>query len=519
VLSRQPAAEPLLGCEVPRIFTPPLRPLTSETSYGFSVIEFATEVLEITLFPWQKWLLIHALETLPGGALRFRTVVVLVARQNGKSTLSQVLALWFMFVKACALIIGTAQDLDVAEEIWQGAVDIVEAIPELDEQKQSVVMTNGKKSLDLLTRDLKPGGPRYKVKAANRRAGRSLSADLVLLDELREHQNWLAWAAVTKTTMARAAAQIWALSNAGDITSVVLRHLRRMAHKSLGDPDGWVAMLEAREKLAQAVDEAFAEAGLDFGQETDDSLFLAEWSARPDRPKWDRRGWAEANPALNHPNGIAERTMASACATDPGEVFSVECLCQWLEGSMETLFGRGKWSACQVPEAKRPKVRLVVGVAVSWDRQWTSIGVAAWFDGKKILVGAHERRQGTAWAPKYLKKLQRKLRCAVVIDSRGPAKSLRDDLELEGVDVTTYSTEEVLDACAGVFDRVQEQVIVHMGDSELDSAVDGAQWRPVGDRQALGRKTSTSEVSMLEAVILAAREVWLNDYAIRDSFL
>jgi len=214
------------------VFTPPLRRLTPKTSLGYSVIEFAETILEIDLYPWQRWLLIHALELLRDNTFRFRNVVVLVARQNGKSTLSQVLALWFMYVYGFELVIGTAQDLDVAEEIWQGAVDYVEESPDLLEQWQRTVKVNGQKSLELKT------GQRYKVKAANRRAGRGLSGDLILLDELREHQSWDSWAAVTKTTMARAEAQVWALSNAGDASSIVLRYLRKMAHAAIGDPDG-----------------------------------------------------------------------------------------------------------------------------------------------------------------------------------------------------------------------------------------------------------------------------------------
>ena len=52
----------IIGKEVPRIFTPPLRELTPDTSIGFEVIDFAKDVLEMELIPWQKWLLIHALE-------------------------------------------------------------------------------------------------------------------------------------------------------------------------------------------------------------------------------------------------------------------------------------------------------------------------------------------------------------------------------------------------------------------------------------------------------------------------
>lgn len=185
------------GSETPRIFTPPLRELTPETSLGFSVIAFADDILEIVLLPWQKWLLVHMLELLPDGSLRFGIVVVLVARQNGKSTLSQVLALWFMMVQGWPLVLGTAQDLDVAEEVWQGAVDMLEDDPGLAPLIHAVVKTNGKKALVLKPGPVS-GRTRYKVKAANRRAGRGLSGNLILLDELREHQNWLAWGAITK---------------------------------------------------------------------------------------------------------------------------------------------------------------------------------------------------------------------------------------------------------------------------------------------------------------------------------
>src|SRR5699024_3176801 len=107
-----------------------------------------------------------------------------------------------------------------------------EETPDLAALADRPIKVNGKKTIRLKS------GERYKVKAANRRAGRGLSGDLILLDELREHQSWDAWAAITKTTMARPAAQIWALSNAGDASSIVLRYLRKQAHEALGDPDG-----------------------------------------------------------------------------------------------------------------------------------------------------------------------------------------------------------------------------------------------------------------------------------------
>src|SRR6202043_3003669 len=69
------------------------------------------------------------------------------------------------------------------------------------------------------------GGGRYKIAAANRKAGRGLSIDELNIDELREQRNWAAWSALSKTTMARPLAQIWCMSNAGDDESVVLNQL------------------------------------------------------------------------------------------------------------------------------------------------------------------------------------------------------------------------------------------------------------------------------------------------------
>ena len=223
---------PLLGYETPRIFTPPLRELTPQTSHGFAAVRFAEDVLGLKLMPWQKWILIHALELRPDGLYRFRTVVLLVARQNGKTMLMLVLALWHIYARGSRTVIGTAQDLVNAEKAWAEAVAMAESEPELAELIANIVQQTGKKALVL------EDGEQYRVAAASRRGARGFSGDLVLLDELREHQSWDSWAASTKTTLARPKAQVWCFSNAGDFLSIVLRYLRASAHQELGWPDG-----------------------------------------------------------------------------------------------------------------------------------------------------------------------------------------------------------------------------------------------------------------------------------------
>lgn len=279
-----------VGCEVARLFTPPAGSLTPATSRGFEAVTFAEDVLGLELMPWQRWLLLHALELAPDGSYRFRTLLVLCARQNGKTTLMQVLALWRMFVDRAGLVIGTAQNLSMAEETWDGALSMAEGVPDLAAEVEHVSRVNGDKHLRLTT------GERYKVTAASRRGGRGLSSDLVLLDELREHQDWQAWSAVTKTTMARPAPMVAGFSNAGDGHSVVLSSLRDRALAAASDPTS--------------------------------TLGIFEWSALDGCPIDDPAAWAQANPALGHRMGV--QAIRSALETDPEDVIRCEVLCQWV---------------------------------------------------------------------------------------------------------------------------------------------------------------------------------------------
>lgn len=485
-----------VGCEQPRVFTPPLRRLTPRTTRGFSCIDFAADVLGIELYPWQKWLLVHALETLPDGSFRFRNVVVLVARQNGKSTLSQVLALWFMYVLQRDLVIGTAQDLDVAEEIWQGAVDLVEETPELDALKDRVVKVNGKKSLELVT------GERYKVKAANRRAGRGLSGELILLDELREHQSWDAWGAITKTTMARPDAQVWALSNAGDASSVVLRYLRKMAHAGLGDPDG----INAADDPAAAADLSETPDDDDVVPD-DDSLGIFEWSAPPGCDLWDIDGWAQGNPSLGY--AITERTISSAAKTDPDWVFRTEVLCQWSDGTLEGPFPPGTWEACR-DDTSRVAADSPVSlcVDVSWDRSYAYIGAAGRRDDGLLHVEVLARRAGTEWVVPWLTSHERDVKVqgtpVAVQVSGSPAASLVDALREADIEVVEWKGSDLGAATGAFYDLVRNGGVRHLPQPLLDVAASTAVVRPILDSYVWDRKRSPTDIAPLVAVTGAA---------------
>ena len=141
------------GKTEPRIYTPPLRELTPETSLGFAAIEYAENTLHKQLYPWQKWALIHSLEiigNLDGDwKFRFREVLFLISRQNGKTVLSEVVASFFQNILGVQSIFGTSLSLDKAEEVWEAVVRDQQDIPDLALEIDHVSRGNGGKKLVL----------------------------------------------------------------------------------------------------------------------------------------------------------------------------------------------------------------------------------------------------------------------------------------------------------------------------------------------------------------------------------
>lgn len=484
----------LLGSTEPRIYTKPLRKLTGETTLGFAFIAFAKEVLKMDLLPWQEWLAIHALELNEDGSFRFRIILILISRQNGKSEFGKALAAFFLYVIGTPLIIGTAQSLEVAEEVWDGTVDLVESIPELAAEIEKVSRRNGGKALRLV------GGERYKIAAATRKGGRGLSSDLILMDELREHTNWDAWGAVSKTTMARPNALIWCMSNAGDGQSVVLDHLRKQAHMALGDPDG-VYSNDSMPAEAEPIENG--------------TLGLFEWSAEPDCWIGDRRQWAMANPSLGY-GFLTEKALESAKATDPEHVFRTENLCQWVKAAILQPFPNNAWEAGIDESSEIPMTEdLFFGIDMSENRTHTSISVCGMRADGLWHVETVAHRVGFTWAVDWLAKQAAKGEIEVALQGRGaPISSYINDLEaIEGLNLTKCEGRDVGSWCGRFYDAVMASSpdsdsdsvpVMHRSQPVLDGAAQIAQKKSLGDGAwGWDRKKSIDDISPLVSCTMA----------------
>jgi phage terminase large subunit-like protein len=156
------------GVTAPRVYTKPLRRLTEKTSLGFAAIEYSKTVLHKELYPWQEWALIHSLEIVGNLAkdwhFRYRTVLFLISRQNGKTVLSEVIASFFLNVLQVESIFGTSLSLDKAEEVWEAVIRDQETLPELSADIDRVSGTNGNKRLILSENHQKKQIPAFSIK-------------------------------------------------------------------------------------------------------------------------------------------------------------------------------------------------------------------------------------------------------------------------------------------------------------------------------------------------------------------
>jgi hypothetical protein len=422
--------------------TPPRRALTPETSRGFDLVEFAREV-GLPLLPWQEHAAIAALELNPDGTYRYRTVLILVGRQSGKTTFLKVWALWRMYRDDARLVLGAAQSLDIAREAWQGSVELA---AEADLPVGKVRQANGEQCL------WTQAGARYRITAATRGAGRGLSVDMLIMDEVREQRDWQAWSALSKTILARPKGQVVCISNAGDDESVVLNSLREAA-------------------LAGK----------------DDTIGLFEWSAPDGCDLNDPEAWVQSLPGLGHI--VSESTVRSAIATDPPAVARTELLCQHVT-SMDSAIEPAGWQAGSDPAGSLGPLRgsLTAGIDVSLDGNHVALVAAATAPDGRVRVEPVAAWDTTLDARRELPEILAKLNPQQVAwFPGGPAAALAPILSalpnarpINGADLAA--------CCMGFADLARAGMIVHNADALLDGQVAKASKLTRGDGFVFTRK-------------------------------
>lgn len=467
-----------VGSISPRLFTPSIY----EHSLGPEVEAFA-DLAGMPLMPWQSWLFNAAMElrepwndrenTRPN--FRYRTVVVLVARQNGKTTVMALRALFGMFRLRELLVMSMAQNLKIAMEAWQSGVLIAESTYALSDHIATVRRSNGSEQLRL------ENGSRWLVVASNQGL-RGLSSDLVLLDEAREQHDTTVWTAADKTRSAKPHSQAWSFSNAGDADSVLLNGWQARGHELCNDPT------------------------------EDDSFGFFEWSADPNGDPSDRHQWAMANPALGYT--IAPEVVAAELRQDTPEAFLTERLCirvthlgAWLPS--------GLWDSLAEPAAVLPSdARVVFAVDASPSLEHAVCVVAgALPDGSTYVELARDfvatpgRPVPSAVAEFVPGLLDRHPGAECVYDAQGPLAATLGDLSAAGMSVRALEASEVNRACDRFYELAVSRRLVHRGDSMLAAHVGNASPNSHGLAWKFQRRHGSGPINALIAAVMATHVV------------
>jgi hypothetical protein len=454
-----------VGSTVPRIWTPPLGELTPDTSYGFEAINYLREI-RYPLLPWQEWAAIHGGELLPDGRPRFRIYLVIVSRQNGKTTLPVGLSVFWQFKERQPLTFGTSTQLPYAKESWTKAVNLVKRTPELAGQHAP-----GRKWYRLTNGDVESFSNedcRYKVGAANAEGGRSLTINRGIADELRQHHSYEAWEAM-EPACSPWDAQLWALSNAGDRRSIVLNDLQDAARE-------------------------FIETGVG-----DPRLGIAEWSAPDDADPEDVDALLQANPRVGHGLDLDVLIEAGRRAKRLGGQaltgFKTERMCIRVR-LLNAAVDPRRWTECLEPgDLAEHRKRMAACFEVSPEGDHATLGVAAIVDGELVRVETVDEWTG----PRAAAELESALPFWVeLVRPRvlgwlpsGPgaavAASMRRTRWPRGVRVEEIRGETAA-VCMGFAKEVAANTLRHSGQEMLDAQLAGAEWQTVGGTRVFARR-------------------------------
>jgi hypothetical protein len=330
------------GVILPRLETPKTRGVKSLGPEAITWINASGLLGRHALLPWQEYVLHRALE-LRDGNLRWATVIVTVARQQGKSVVLRSQSWWRIHQAERfgepQVLLHTANLAATAREVWRPAA--LHAMARYG--KKAAKFGKGTEEIDL--GDL---AGRWLVQAASDNTGVGYSLSQVNLDEAWAISEDI-FASMSPAMSEREQPQAWLVSTAGDSGSNLLRQYREQA---LQDTKG-----------------------------TGDVL-LIEWSAPPEAPYDHPNTWRWASPNWSPRR---EKFLASQLASISEAAFRVQYLNQWVS-SVDGWIPASAWAAAESdlePEG-RPDV---TAVEVAPDGSRFAV-VSAWAIGEAIVLRA-----------------------------------------------------------------------------------------------------------------------------------
>lgn len=443
----------------PRFATRPTRGAKT----WLSQVKRAAMTLGYPLLPWQTGGARLITELRPDGLPRFKTVIISVPRQSGKTVLSKAAIAAKAEQAPHQEIYGTAQTRGYAAK---HVVALGEAIGGSATVRRGV----GAESVQW------PNGTFYRPISPTEGGGHGDSVDWLLADEMWTVTPQLL-GGVRPAMIARPMSQLLGISTMGTLESSSWNGFVAQGRDAVDDPDATLGYIEYSAPSDEAI----------YGPETD---------------------WHQWMPALGRTishEGIRTAIKDLEAAEGQSEVIRAF-------GNRTTARKSMLFPADWVTRATRviePPQRFVLALDINDEPAGAALATGHVTDEGGVATRSVEWRYGSArWILDEIQKqiAHRKVE-AVVADWGGPAKVVQPEVEAlceaAYVPVVDRKPRELAADTLRFFDGLREGTWALQGASSLFEAIEGAARKALGDVWLISRRQMTVDASPLISTILA----------------
>jgi hypothetical protein len=432
-------------------------------TYGGEVAKIAKE-LGVPYMPWQQLAADVALEIDDEGRLYYREVWITVMRQSGKTTFS----FPYQLHRCISPVWGGRQRvLYTAQTGFDARKKLLDdELPLLQDSKLAKFLTRvryaqGNEGLDFYN------GSRIDILGSNKRSGHGKVIDQPVFDEVFADIDDRREQAVLPAMITRPQAQILGHSTQGTDESVFLNRKVRLGRLAAEEDKG-------------------------------SGIAYFEWSVPEDEDIDDEEVWWRYMPALGYTIGVEEVRHLRQTMSD-GEFR--RAICNQPTKASNRAIPQNLWEAVQDP-ASRPAGNITWGIDAirGIDGKPDAAAIGNHANSRISLV---DHRPGIGWVVERMKYLYGKYKGRVVVDGGGPAVSIADELDRQGVRTIRLTAPQVVAACARLYDHVADGKISVYPSQQLDESVAGVVVKQVGDRFVWSRVSSSTDATPLMAVTLA----------------
>lgn len=479
-----------IGSQTPRLSQQPARAVASA---GDDAIEWAESIGfdsdegrgYYVLDEWQKFCIRGLLSEDASARLCALVALIIVARQNGKNVILEIVELYAFYVLDLPYILHTAHlaetTADHMENLW-AAIQSDEALASITRR----VVANGKERIYRTDRRCQ-----IRFRTRSKKTGRGGSPQMVAFDEalhLTDKQVSALLPSLAAQSMRGDAPLLIYTSSAPYEDSDVLRRVRQSIVDG-GIPDAF-----------------FAEFSAHFEQFPGESMLQAM-----KRLADDREAWYASNPGM----GVRiapDWVQANERSTMSLEAFLIERLSVVFEIDGEASGYIPRWVELADRDSKiaAGDMWALAVSPVELGPQWASIGIAGRRADGRFHVEVIDHRAGTWWIVERAAEIFRAKKLPIRVHTQGPEGAFIAQLVEAGVKVDEVSTVQVGQATGQLIEAANQimaddrpPALHHLGQSSLDKALKHAIVRTTVEGASIWDARSEVEITPLKAVTVA----------------